>query len=111
MCMSVRWLQSTLFDLGMQWLHDTYTHAKKKHCYYIVQGTSRRKDIVMTSQLFRIQDLDFLSFYDVSTQLFLVHNVAHGRPANTKYRAFFYSAHKLSWDCVYSLFAGKPVAV
>ena len=25
------------------------------------------KDIVMTSQLFRDQDLDFLSFYDVST--------------------------------------------
>ena len=47
------------------------------------------KDIVMKSQLFRIQDLDFLSFYDVSTQLFLVHNVAHGRPTNTKYRAFF----------------------
>ena len=69
------------------------------------------KDIVMKSQLFRIQDLDFPSFYDVSTQLFLVHNVVHGRPANTKYRAFFYSAHKLSWDCVYSLFAGKPVAV
>ena len=34
------------------------------------------EDIVMKSQLFRIQDLDFLSFYDVSTQLFLVHNVA-----------------------------------
>ena len=41
------------------------------------------KDIVMKSQLFRIQDLDFLSFYDVSTQQFLVHNVAHGRPTNT----------------------------
>ena len=47
------------------------------------------QDIVMTSQLFRFQDLDFLSFYDVSTQLFLVQNVAHGRPMNTKYRAFF----------------------
>ena len=110
MCMFVRWLQSTLFDLGMQWLHDTYTHAKKKHCYYIVQGTSRRCQRYC-DEVTVIQDLDFPSFYDVSTQLFLVHNVAHGRPANTKYRAFFYSAHKLSWDCVYSLFAGKPVAV
>ena len=43
------------------------------------------KDIVMKSQLFRIQDLDFLSFYDVSTWSFLVQKVAHG--TNTKYRA------------------------
>ena len=63
----------------------------------------------MMKKLFRVQDLDFLSFYDVSTQMSLFFKYA-AHDTNKKYRAFFYPAHRLSWGCIYSLFVGTPAA-